>query len=71
MDLGTLAEGNANNDLIVDLADVVQLSNAWMTLDEQAGYSILSDFDRNDQINLDDLLLLVSSWMLLSPIELP
>jgi hypothetical protein len=70
VDLGTLLEGNANQDNAIDLDDCVLLSAAWLASKEQAQYDIRTDFDRNGLINAADLSLLAANWLRNSPIEI-
>jgi len=70
VDLGTLLEGNANGDNIVDLYDYAILSKCWLASEEQAEYEALADFDRNGVINAADLCLLTTNWLKSSPVEI-
>jgi len=70
VDLGTLLEGNANQDEIIDLNDCAVLSAAWLASKEQPQYDIRTDFDRNGLINAADLSLLASNWLKSSPVEM-
>jgi hypothetical protein len=69
VDLGTLLEGNANQDNTIDLDDCAALSAAWQAMKEQPQYDIRIDFDRNGLINAADLSLLAVNWLRSSPIE--
>jgi hypothetical protein len=70
VDLGTILEGNANQDTIVDLDDYVLLSSSWLSSESQAEYDARTDFDRNGLINAYDLSLLAANWLRTSPIEI-
>jgi len=70
VDLGTLLEGNANQDTIVDLDDYAILSKHWLASEAQAEYEVKTDFDRNELINVVDLSLLATNWLMSSPIEI-
>jgi len=71
VNLGTLLEGNANQDNIIDFGDYAILSMCWLASQTQAEYDVLTDFDRNGLINLSDLRLLAASWLSISPVEIP
>jgi hypothetical protein len=70
VDLGTLLEGDANQDGIVDLDDCVILSGSWLSSKEQTPYDSRTDFDRNGFVNAADLSLLAASWLRCSPVEI-
>lgn len=70
VDLGTLLEGNANQDNAIDLDDCAILSAAWLASKEQPQYDFRTDFDRNGLINAADLSLLAANWLRSSPIEI-
>jgi hypothetical protein len=71
VDLGTLLEGNANQDNIVNLDDYAILSMCWLVSKTQAEYDPMTDFDRNEFINTADLSLLAANWLSSSPVEIP
>jgi hypothetical protein len=71
VDLGTLLEGNANQDDIVNLDDYAILSICWLAPQAQAEYNIRADFDRNGITNVVDLSLLAINWLRSSPVEFP
>ena len=71
VDLGTLLEGNANQDDIVNLDDYAILSMCWLASVAQAEYDDRTDFDRNGLINTADLSLLAANWLSSSPVEVP
>ncbi len=70
VDMGTLAEGDADADGAIDLEDVARLSAAWAAAHASGTYDAAADFDRNLQIDLEDLLLLTGHWLEQSPVEL-
>ena len=70
VDLGTLLEGNANQDNAIDLDDCAVLSAAWLASKEQPQYDTRTDFDRNGLINAADLSLLAANWLRSSPVEI-
>jgi hypothetical protein len=69
VDLGTLLEGDANQDNTVDLDDYAVLSMCWLASKSQAEYNIGADFDRDDLISAADLWLLATNWLRKSPVE--
>ena len=71
VDLGTLLEGNANGDNIINLNDYAILSMYWLTSEAQNEYDVRTDFDRNGLINAADLYLLADNWLRSSPVEIP
>ncbi len=70
VDMGTLLEGDSNNDNIVNFADYAIMSGSWLMSKGQAGYDAMGDFDRNEIINLYDLSLLAANWLRISPVEI-
>ncbi len=70
VDLGTLLEGDANQDNTVDLDDYAVLAMCWLASESQAEYSVSADFDRDDLISAADLSLLATNWLRKSPVEL-
>jgi hypothetical protein len=71
LDMGTLLEGNANQDCVVDLDDCVILAACWRASLQQGPYDRRADFDRNGFIDVDDLSLLAANWLRRSPVEVP
>jgi hypothetical protein len=70
VNLGTLLEGDANNDNVVNFGDCAILSTCWLASKDLAKYDARTDFDRNGFINLADLCLLAANWLRSSPIEI-
>ena len=70
IDMGTLLEGDANQDNIVDFDDYAILSKSWLTSQSQPEYDAMVDFDCNGLVNPADLYLLASNWLSSSPIEI-
>ena len=71
VDLGTLLEGDANQDNIIDFGDYAILSMCWLASQSQAEFNAMTDFDRNMLINISDLRLLAANWLSISPVEIP
>jgi len=70
VDLGTLLEGNANQDNIVNLDDYAILSRCWLSSQSRAEYDARTDFNRDGLINVTDLCLLTANWLRISPKEI-
>ena len=70
VNMGTLLEGNANDDNIVSISDFGILAVAFMKLDGEAGFDARADFDCNGIINIADFGLLAVNFMKTSPIVL-
>lgn len=70
VDLGTLLEGDVNQDNIVDFDDYAVLSTCWLASKDQAEYNAGADFDRNGLINAVDLSLFAANWLKTSPVEI-
>ena len=70
VNMGTLLEGDANQDNIINLEDFAILSKSWLALQLQPGYNAIVDFDYNGLINAADLCLLASNWLGSSPVEI-
>jgi len=68
--LGTLLEGDVNQDNIVDFDDYTVLSTCWLASKEQVEYNAGADFDRNGLINAADLSLFAADWLKTSPVEI-
>ncbi|MHC4324427.1 MAG: nitroreductase family protein, partial [Planctomycetota bacterium] len=58
VDMGTLLEGDTNNDHIINFDDYAILSKSWLASQSQLEYDMRVDFDRNGLINTADLSLL-------------
>jgi len=71
VDLGTLAEGNADDNQNIHLTDFGILAGAWQTSSGEAGYDRRADFDRNGEVNFSDLYLLCTNWLLAAPMVVP
>ena len=70
VEMGTLLEGDGNNDHIINFDDFAILSKSWMTSQSQPEYNAMVDFDCNGLINRADLYLLASNWLGSSPVEI-
>jgi len=70
VDLGTLLQGDVNQDNIVDFDDYTVISTCWLASKDQAEYNAGADFDRNGLINAADLSLFAANWLKTSPVEI-
>ena len=68
VDMGTLLEGNANDDIIINISDFGILAVSYMKMEGEPGYDPRADFDRNGIINIADFGLLAVNYMKISPI---
>jgi hypothetical protein len=69
--LGTLLEGNANDDIRISTLDVGILSAAYLKSVGQTGYDVRADFDRSGKIDTFDVGLISANYLKRSPIEVP
>jgi hypothetical protein len=70
VNMGTLLEGNANDDSIINISDFGILAVSYMKMEGEPGYDARVDFDRNGIINLSDFGLLAVNYMKMSPIDI-
>ncbi|MDH5781611.1 MAG: hypothetical protein OEZ07_03460 [Dehalococcoidia bacterium] len=68
VDMGTLLEGNANDDNIINISDFGILAVSFMKSEGEDGYDVRADFDRNGIINISDFGMLAVNFMKSSPI---
>jgi hypothetical protein len=71
IDMGTLLEGNANDDNKINIQDFGLLAKTYGKQKGQEGFDENADFDRNDKINITDFGLLAANYGKHSPIEVP
>ncbi len=71
VDMGTLFEGNANDDEDVDMFDLLDLTASWLQYEGDAAYDAGADFDRNKNVDFYDFALMAVNWRKSSPIEIP
>jgi len=69
VDMCTLLEGNANDDIIVDISDFGILALSFMELEGNPGYDARADFERNGIIDIHDFGLLAINFMKYSPVD--
>jgi hypothetical protein len=67
--MGTLLEGNANDDGIINISDFGILAESYMKTEGEPGYDARADFDRNGIINITDFGLLADNYMKMSPVD--
>jgi hypothetical protein len=70
VDMGTLLEGNANDDSIINISDFGILAVSYMKTEGEPGYDARADFDRNGIINISDFGLLAVNYMEMSPVDI-
>jgi branched-chain amino acid transport system substrate-binding protein len=71
IDLGTLLEGNANEDHKISIQDFGILAAAYGKGTGETGYDARADFDRSGRVNIADFGLLVTNYARISPVEVP
>jgi elongation factor P hydroxylase len=71
VNLGTLLEGNANNDDRINILDFGILASAYGKGKGQTGYNAMADFDRNEIVNIFDFGLLATNYLKMAPVEIP
>jgi hypothetical protein len=69
--LGTLLEGNANDDNKVNIQDFGLLAKTYGRSNNDAGFDARADFDRNNKINITDFGLLAANYGKYSPVQIP
>jgi hypothetical protein len=67
VNLGTLFEGNANDDNEINILDFGILAQAFGKMAGAQGYDSRADFDRNGVVNISDFGLLSGNYRLNSP----
>jgi hypothetical protein len=71
LNMGTLLEGNANDDNIINIQDFGILSASYGKSSGVAGYDPRADFDRSGLVNIADFGLLAASYGKTSPVIVP
>ncbi len=71
VDMGTLLEGNANDNDIINISDFGILALTFSKFVGDAGFDTRADFDRNGTVNISDFGLLAINFMKTSPVEIP
>jgi hypothetical protein len=71
VDMGTLLEGNANDDNTISSQDFGILAVAYGKGVGEPGYEAGTDFDRSGRINIADFGLLASNYGKNAPVEIP
>ncbi|MBN1189841.1 MAG: SBBP repeat-containing protein [Dehalococcoidales bacterium] len=69
VDMGTLMEGNANNDNKINISDFGILASTYGKQQSEEDFDEQADFDRNGKINIADFGLLSASYGKSSPVE--
>jgi hypothetical protein len=71
VNLGTLLEGNANDDAVINIQDFGLLAAAYGKQSGQSGFDARVDFDRSGTINIADFGLLAADYGKHSPLAVP
>ena len=71
IDLGTLLEGNADDNDIINITDFGVLAASYGKSSGDSGYDARADFDRNGIINIADFGLLAANYGKSAPVEVP
>jgi Tol biopolymer transport system component len=71
INMGTLLEGNANDDNKINIQDFGILAASYGKGAGDSGYDARADFDRSGRINIADFGLLAANYVKHSPIEVP
>ncbi len=69
LDMGTLLEGDANDDNRVRISDFAILRNAYFTDEGDPGFDPRADFDEDNKIRIRDFALLRSNYFATGDIE--
>jgi lysozyme family protein len=71
VNLGTLLEGNANNNNLINIQDFGLLATSYGKVTGDPLFSPMADFDRNGTVNIQDFGLLATNYLKIAPIEVP
>jgi large repetitive protein len=71
VNLGELREGNADDNIIINIQDFGILAATYGKSSGATGFDTRADFDRNGIINIADFGLLAANYGRISPIEVP
>ncbi len=71
VNLGTLLEGDANDNNIINIADFGILAATYGKISNDIGYDAQADFDRNGIINIADFGLLAANYSKSAPVVVP
>ncbi|MCL0037058.1 hypothetical protein M1N15_00295 [Dehalococcoidia bacterium] len=71
VDMGTLLEGNANGDQVINMIDFSILAGSFGRHEGDVDFTKGADFDRNGAINMIDFSLLAGNFGETSPVEVP
>ncbi|MDO8491528.1 MAG: dockerin type I domain-containing protein [Dehalococcoidia bacterium] len=69
--LGTLREGDSNNDGQINIMDFSLLAGSYLKSFGQAAYNSNADYDMNGQVNTLDFSLLAANYLKTSPQNVP
>jgi hypothetical protein len=68
VNLGTLLEGNANNNNLINIQDFGLLATSYGKIIGNPSFNVMADFDRNDIVNIFDFGLLATNYLKIAPI---
>jgi len=71
LNMGTLLEGNANDDNIINIQDFGILAGSYGKSSGNAGYDARADFDRSGLVNIIDFGLLAANYGKTAPVIVP
>jgi hypothetical protein len=71
LSLGTLLEGNANNDDRIDIDDFSLFVGSYGSIEGDSEYGANTDFDGCGSVDIADFSLLSGNYSKISPIEIP
>ena len=71
VNLGTLMEGNANDDNLINITDFGVLAAAYGKNSGDGGYDARADFDRSGIVNITDFGLLAANYGKSAPVAVP
>jgi hypothetical protein len=69
LNLGTLLDGNANNDAKINIQDFGVLASTYGKSAGDSGFNAQADFDRNNKVNISDFGILAANYGKFSPVE--
>lgn len=71
VNMGTLLEGNANDNNVINIQDFGILAAMYLKISSAAGFDSRADFDRNGIVNIADFGLLAANYGKSAPVNAP
>jgi hypothetical protein len=68
LDFGVLAEGDADDDGVIDILDFTLLAQDFLKCENDVGFDERTDFDRSRCVNILDFTLFAQNFLRASPI---